>query len=101
MNYELVSTEVFTQWLIGLRDATIKRRIVARLDRVAGGNFGDYKALGEGLFELRLFFGAGFRIYYTLREQKVVLLLIGGDKSTQEKDIEAARILLAGLENSP
>ena len=101
MDYELVSTEVFTQWLMGLRDATIKRRIVARLDRVAGGNFGDYKALGEGLFELRLFFGAGFRIYYTLREQKVVLLLIGGDKSTQEKDIEAARILLAGLENSP
>lgn len=98
MEYELVSTDLFTQWLTGLRDATARRRIVARLDRVAGGNFGDYKALGDGLFELRLFFGAGFRVYYTLRGQQVVLLLMGGDKSTQDKDIEAARILLTSLE---
>lgn len=99
MEYELVSTETFTQWLTSLRDATARRRIVARLDRVAGGNFGDHKTLGEGLFELRLFFGAGFRIYYTVKDQQVVLLLSGGDKSTQDKDIEAARLLLASVEN--
>ena len=98
MEYELVSTEAFTQWLSGLRDAVTRRRIVARLDRVAGGNFGDCKPLGDGLFELRLFFGAGFRIYYALRRQQVVLLLTGGDKSTQGRDIEEARALLAGWE---
>lgn len=97
MEYELVSTETFNKWLAGLRDAVARRRIVARLDRVAGGNFGDCKPLGDGLFELRLFFGSGFRIYYALRGQQVVLLLMGGDKSTQERDIEEARALLAQM----
>jgi len=73
--FELASTDDFRQWLSEIKDAAIRRRILARLDRVSGGNFGDYKALGESLFELRLFFGAGYRIYYTLRGQQVVLLL--------------------------
>lgn len=97
MEYELVSTETFTQWLTGLRDAVVRRRIVARLDRVAGGNFGDCKPLGDGLFELRLFFGAGFRIYYALQGQQVVVLLTGGDKSSQGRDIDEARALWAQL----
>ena len=72
----------------GLKDASVKVRVLARLDRVENGNFGDFKAIDSGLFELRLFFGPGYRIYYTIQDGTVVLLLVGGDKATQTKNIK-------------
>jgi len=81
--------EPFSRWLKSL-DSKIRNRIKERLDRIAFGNFGDYKFIKEGIFELRLHFGAGYRIYFGLQGNAMVLLLCGGDKSTQTKDIARA-----------
>ena len=99
MKYELRSTGRFEKWFAGLKDASVKVRVLARLDRLENGNFGDFKAIGSGLFELRLFFGPGYRIYYTIKDGTVVLLLAGGDKSTQAKYIKAALRLLNEMEH--
>lgn len=80
----------FFVWIKSLKNLKTITRIETRLDRVTEGNFGDYKALGNNLFELRLAFGSGYRIYYTIENNKIVILLAGGDKSTQSKDIEKA-----------
>jgi putative addiction module killer protein len=80
----------FDEWFEDL-DSSTQARVDARLDRVALGNFGDYKSIGEGVFELRLTFGPGYRIYYALDGLEVVLLLVGGDKKTQAKDIKTAQ----------
>jgi putative addiction module killer protein len=80
----------FKQWLDSLRDKVAVARINARLSRVELGNFGDAKPVGNGVMELRLVFGSGFRIYYGLDGEKLVVLLTGGDKSTQDKDIKTA-----------
>ena len=94
MIYELRTTSQYDKWFAELKDSTLKIKILARLNRVENGNFGDSKQIGTDLFELRFFFGAGLRIYYTVREHKVVLLLSGGDKSSQAKDIKKAAELL-------
>lgn len=80
----------FRDWLKSLRDKIIVARIRSRLERVEQGNFGDCKPVGSGVSELRLAFGSGFRIYFGQDGDQVVVLLIGGDKSTQEKDIQLA-----------
>ncbi len=98
MKYELKSTQTFNHWLAKLKDRTIKNQLLSRLARVENGNFGDTKALSADLFELRCFFGGGLRVYYTIRNQQVVLLLIGGDKSSQDRDIEKAKAILNTLE---
>jgi len=98
MKYELQSTSTFDKWLTKLKDASVRNRLLARLSRVENGNFGDYKQLSTNLYELRCFFGSGLRVYYTLRNGLVVLLLVGGNKSTQAKDIETATNLLQDLE---
>jgi len=97
MKFELQSTQTFKRWLSGLKDPVTRNKVLSRLDRVSNGNFGDCKALDTGLFELRFAFGAGLRIYYTLRNGQVVLLLAGGDKSSQQRDIDAARAILKTL----
>lgn len=97
MKHELQSTQTFKRWLSAFKDRTTRNKVLSRLDRVSNGNFGDHKALDAGLFELRFVFGAGLRIYYTLRNGQVVLLLAGGDKSSQQRDIEAARAILKSL----
>ncbi len=84
-------TEPFVDWLISLRDARTRRRIIQRIERVKSGNYGDFKSLKEGVFELRLMFGSGYRVYFAEQGDTVVLLLCGGDKSTQAKDIETAK----------
>ena len=94
MSYELTGTGIFNKWIDGLKDRKTRNKVLARLDRVSNGNFGDFKAIDRNLFELRFFFGAGLRIYYTIQGDCIVLLLVGGDKSTQRKDIEKARKLL-------
>ena len=99
MKYELRSTKQYDKWLSKLKDTTVKLRILARLARVENGNFGDFKQISPSLFELRLFFGAGFRIYYTIQNSRFVFLLAGGDKSSQERDIEKATELLKEMED--
>jgi putative addiction module killer protein len=79
--------EPFTNWLNALSDARTRRRVIMRLRRVEQGYFGDCKHLLDGVFELRFFFGSGYRIYYGKDGDKLVVLLCGGDKSTQQKDI--------------
>jgi len=83
----------FVEWIESLKDKTIRYRIKERLDRAALGNMGDCKPLGKGLMEMRLAFGPGYRIYYGAQGEKVILLLSGGDKSSQTKDIKKARSL--------
>ncbi len=81
----------FSEWLDSLRDLKAKFKIDRRLDRVGTGNFGDYRAVGEGVYELRINYGPGYRVYFGQVEETIVLLLIGGDKSTQEQDIRKAK----------
>ena len=98
MRYEIETTNIFDEWLVGVSDIRTKARIITRFDHIKLGNFGDHKGLGEGLFELRFFFGPGYRAYYTVKKGMVVFLLCGGDKSTQEKDIKKARKIMIALE---
>jgi len=99
MAFELRSTAIFDKWLSKLKDRATRNRLLARLDRLETGNFGDFKQIDTNLFELRFFFGSGLRIYYTIRNSYVVLLLAGGNKSTQAKDIAKARELLLEMED--
>lgn len=96
MKYELHRTEHYDKWFAKLKDRTVKLKVLARLARVENGNFGDISQLGENLFELRFFFAGGLRIYYTIRDGIVVILLAGGDKTTQARDIEKAAEILHG-----
>ena len=98
MNYELETTPVFDKWLSKLKDKTARYRIAVRLSRVEQGNFGDHKSLKDQLFELRFVVHGGLRLYYTIRNGHVVILLTGGNKSGQGKDIVKARKILDELE---
>lgn len=84
------TTEVFDDWFNNLRDKQGKVRIEARLRRIEQGNFGDIKPVGEGVSELRIDYGPGYRVYLTQHGIEIIVLLAGGDKSTQEKDIKKA-----------
>ena len=97
MKYEIETTLDFDNWLSKIRDKTMLHRFDVRLNRVVKGNFGDVKQIDPNLFELRFFFGSGYRIYYTVRNNKIILLLCGGDKSTQKRDIVRAKNLLNRL----
>ena len=99
--FDLVGTDEFIDWLNNLRDFSVYNRITARLTRLALGNFGDVKAVGNGVSELRLDFGPGYRIYFQRRGSVVVLLLCGGDKSSQNKDIKRAVRMASEIENEP
>ena len=81
----------FTEWLESIRDLRTRRQIRSRLTQLEYGNFGDYKSIGGGVFELRLHFGTGYRIYFGQVGDTIVLLLCGGDKSSQVRDIEQAK----------
>jgi len=85
------SKEPFTEWLYGLRDIMGRKRILSRVSRLQQGNYGDCESVGDGVNELRLFFGAGYRVYFGEKDNQIVVLLCGGDKSTQSKDIEQAK----------
>ena len=87
----IYTTEAFDVWFDSLRDKQAARRIQARIDRAEEGNFGDHKAVGEGVSEMRIHHGPGFRVYFTLRGMEVIILLAGGDKSSQAKDIQLAQ----------
>lgn len=81
----------FEDWVSSLRDKSAKAKIFTRIDRMKFGNFGDCKSVGQGVFELRVHFGPGYRVYFGLVGSEVVLLLVGGDKASQPKDISLAQ----------
>ena len=87
---EIRKTERFAHWIDGLRDVRGRARILARIERLAGGNPGDVRHIGEGVSEMRIDFGPGYRVYFKRRGRALIILLAGGDKSTQARDIAAA-----------
>ncbi len=89
---DAAGNEPFSKWLKSLKDPVTRRRILKRLYRVESGNYGDYKNLGDGVNELRFFFGAGYRVYFGEDGDTIVILLCGGDKDSQRKDIEKAKV---------
>jgi putative addiction module killer protein len=95
---EIRQTAVFAKWLAGLRDRDARARVAVRIDRLALGNPGDVKAVGGGVSEMRIDHGPGYRVYYARRGNVVVLLLCGGDKKSQPRDIVAAQALAAEWE---
>jgi len=94
MSYEIRQGFEFSKWFEKVKDRSVKIKLLARLARIENGNFGDHKNISQNLFELRFNFGPGYRIYYTIQNDVVVLLLAGGDKSSQKKDIKKALTLL-------
>jgi len=87
----------FTAWLDGLKDQTLRSVIVARIKRLERGLMGDVQSVGGGVSELRIHLGAGWRLYFTHRGQQIIVLLVGGSKRTQERDIKRAKSLAALL----
>lgn len=96
--FEVRRTEEFADWLKGLRDLMARSRIATRIARVEEGNFGDHKSVGDGVSELRFTFGPGYRVYYTQRGDVIVILLCGGDKGSQDRDIERAKAMAKEIE---
>jgi putative addiction module killer protein len=95
---QLKQTEVFGKWLSELRDIRAKARILARLESSRLGNLGDARSVGDGVSELRIDVGAGYRVYFTRRQRVVIILLCGGDKSTQSKDIARAKLMVQQID---
>lgn len=91
--YTIQQTHIFANWFTALREARAKAAIILRLDRVRAGHLGDVKTLGNSVFELRLDVGPGYRLYFTRRGTSVILLLVGGDKSSQTRDLKRAKQL--------
>ena len=96
--YQLQRTDVFDEWLLGLRDMRAKARVLARLESARLGNLGDVQSVGGGVSEMRVDVGAGYRVYFTRRQRIVLILLCGGDKSTQSRDIARAKRMLHEIE---
>ena len=90
-------TDIFARWLDDLRDIRARARVQSRLERLAAGNPGDVKSVGEGVSEMRIDYGPGYRVYFTRCGNEVVILLVGGDKSTQNTDIKTAQGLARNL----
>jgi putative addiction module killer protein len=96
---EVRQTAAFSNWMARLRDHRARAKIAARIDRLALGNPGGVEPVGEGISELRIVYGPGYRVYFVQWGQTLIVLLCGGDKSTQTKDIKAAKRLAADLED--
>ncbi len=94
---DIRKTEYFAKWIDGLQDIRARARIQARIERLATGNPGDVKPVGEGVSEMRIDHGPGYRVYYIQHERTMIILLAGGDKSTQARDIRTALRLARNL----
>lgn len=94
---EIRKTDVFVDWLDNLRDSRARARIQARIERLAAGNPGEAKPVGEGVSELRIDYGPGYRVYFRKRGRELIVLLAGGDKNTQASDIKTALRLARNL----
>jgi len=90
---QLRRTKEFVEWLRALRDTQGRAKIIARLDRLEEGNPGNFRGVGGGVIELKIDFGPGYRVYYVQRADVLIVILCGGDKSTQSKDIQRARAM--------
>lgn len=91
MEYELIASTEYQQWFAGLRDSKVRKLVTNRLFRLQAGHFGDCKPVGNGVHEMRFFYGAGYRIYYAREGECLIVLLVGGDKSSQQHNIEKAK----------
>jgi putative addiction module killer protein len=91
--FEVRQTRTFTEWLSALRDQTARARVVARLRRIELGNLGDAKSVGDGVSEARIDHGPGYRLYFCRRGEVVVIMLCGGDKGSQSRDVERAKAM--------
>ena len=89
--YKVLQTETYKKWFKKLRDNVAKYALGQRIERLKSGNFGDSKSVGDGVFELRVDVGKGYRVYFTNKGDEIVILLVGGDKSTQDEDIKTAK----------
>jgi len=94
---DIKKTDVYARWLDNLRDIRARARVLARVERLAAGNPGDVKSVGEGVSEMRIDYGPGYRVYFTRRGNEIIILLAGGDKSTQASDIKTAQGLARNL----
>jgi putative addiction module killer protein len=94
---EIRKTEHFANWLDNLRDIQAKARVLVRIERIASGNAGDVKPVGEGVSEMRINYGPGYRVYFIQRGSELIILLAGGDKSSQSRDIKSAIRLAQNL----
>jgi len=94
---EIRETDTYKKWFAGLRDNRAQYRILTRIRRLAIGNPGDVKSVGEGISEMRIHYGPGYRVYYKDTGKEIIILLCGGDKRTQSRDIENAKELLQNL----
>ncbi|MBV7434509.1 type II toxin-antitoxin system RelE/ParE family toxin [Cardiobacteriaceae bacterium TAE3-ERU3] len=100
MKYEITQTEIFAKWLRKLRDRQAHSIVLKRLRMIEVlGHFGDHKPISDGVSELRIRHGKGYRVYYTVQNEQVILLLVGGNKDTQDRDIKKARELMKELNN--
>lgn len=100
---EVRKTELFAKWLDNLRDIQAKARVLVRIERLASSNAGDVKPVGEGISEMRINYGPGYRVYFIQRGSELIILLAGGDKGSQSRDIKTAIQLaqnLVGVENA-
>ncbi|QHI97166.1 type II toxin-antitoxin system RelE/ParE family toxin [Xylophilus rhododendri] len=97
LSFTVQTTRAFGEWLDGLRDARAKAAVARRLKRMQAGNFGDMKPVGDGVSELRVDVGPGYRVYFVQRGQRLVVVLAGGDKSSQDRDIQRAKALAKEL----
>lgn len=95
--FEIRKTETYVRWLDSLRDIRARAKVLARVERLATGNPGDVCPVGEGISELRIDYGPGYRVYYTMRGREMIILLAGGDKRTQAADIKKALSLARNL----
>ena len=95
---EVRQTTRFATWLAGLRDERARSRILKRLDRAGQGNLGDVAPVGGGVSEMRIFYGPGYRVYFIQRGKELIVLLCGGDKSTQDADIDEAKAMAKEIE---
>ena len=96
--FQMEETSVFAKWLGSVRDRKAKTKIADRLKRASNGNFGDYRSVQGGVFELRVDYGPGYRVYFFQRGKELVILLCGGDKRTQDADVAHAKRLKAEIE---
>jgi putative addiction module killer protein len=94
---QIRQTETYAKWFAGLRDIRARARIDVRIRRLSLGNPGDARSVGAGVYELRIDYGPGYRVYYAQTGRELILLLCGGDKKTQARDVKEAKALLAAL----